>query len=156
MLDEGAHRSMAAHGNKMDWIDCTNSPGGLLEESQIRRSRSDGNGENDLTGIIASVIQIPRNHYDLGNVSMYSLLANSGYLEFPTEISEDDILQGLQIHPECIQDWRVYSEDKRTTGWYLKEPSSGCYGIGYISVDGENRRDLWEYHDDASPHFSQA
>jgi hypothetical protein len=63
---------------------------------------------------------------------MYSLLVKSGYLDFPEGISEEDLLQGLHAHPEYIRDWRIYSEDKRTTGWYLMEPTAGGFGVGFI------------------------
>jgi len=103
----------------------------------------------NLDEIVASVILIPRKHYAFGNVSMYSLLASSGYLEFPEDISEEDILQGLQLHPECIQDWRVYSEDKRTTGWYLMEPREGRFGVGFIPSTGDIGVDPLMYSDEA-------
>ena len=99
--------------------------------------------------IVTSLIQIPRKHYDSGNVSMYSLLVNSRYLEFAEDISEDAILQGLHEHPECIQDWRIYSEDKRTTGWYLMEPSTGRYGVGFIPSTMGEGRDPLIYQDEA-------
>jgi len=102
-----------------------------------------------LDEILASVILIPRKHYDFGNVSMYSLLASSGYLEFPEDISEEDILHALQLHPECIQDWRAYSEDKRTSGWYLMEPSEGRFGVGFIPSTGGNGVDPLMYSDEA-------
>lgn len=149
ILDEGAHMSIAAHNSKMDWIDSTNSRSDLLGESHIQRSRSDGNRENELTGIITSVIQIPRKHHDLGNVSMCSLLANSGYLDSPEEVTEADIYEALLGHPECIREWKQLSEDKRTTGWYLIDSSNGSYGIGYIPVDGEANIEPLEYPDEA-------
>jgi hypothetical protein len=63
---------------------------------------------------------------------MYSLLVDSGYLDFPRDVSEEAILQELQVHPEYIRDWRIYSEDKRTTGWYLMEAAAGRFGVGFV------------------------
>jgi len=100
--------------------------------------------------IVSSIIHMPRRHYDLGNVSMYSLLANSGYLNSPEEVSEEAILRGLQQHPECIHDWRVYSEDKRTTGWYLMERSAGLYGVGFIPSAKDDGIDSLLYPDEVS------
>jgi hypothetical protein len=149
ILDVGVHMSMAAHGSKMDRMEVPNSRSDLLEEAKIRRSRSDRNRENELAGIITSVIQIPREHHSLGNVSMCALLANSGYLDSPEEVTEADIYEALLGHPECIREWKQLSEDKRTTGWYLKDSSNGSYGIGYIPVDGEANIEPLEYPDEA-------
>jgi len=102
-----------------------------------------------LSEIVSAIIQIPRQHYELGNVSMYSLMAESGYLDSPQGISEEAILQGLQEHPEFISDWKTYSEDKRTTGWYFMEPSHGRYGIGFISSGEKDRIEPIQYTDEA-------
>lgn len=98
--------------------------------------------------IVDCLILIPRKHYVLGNISMYSLLVSSGYLECAENISEGDILRGLELHPEYIQDWRVYSEDKRTTGWYLMEPTEGRFGVGFIPSTGNIRVEPLMYSDE--------
>jgi hypothetical protein len=99
---------------------------------------------------VDSLIFLPRHFYDLGNVSFYSLLKDTGYLDSSEKVTQADIRKALLKHPECIDEWRRLSEDKRTTGWYLKEPSSGCYEIGYIPVEGEDRIDPLEYQDEVS------
>jgi hypothetical protein len=80
---------------------------------------------------------------------MYTLLANSGYLESPESVSEEAILQELRVHPEYIQDWRIYSEDKRTTGWYLMMPRAGRFGVGFVPSAKDHAVDPLIYSDEA-------
>ena len=100
--------------------------------------------------VINLLIQIPRLHYELGNASVYSLLVESGYFECHEEISEQAIFRELHKHTEYVSDWRSYSQDKRTSGWYLMEPNNGRYGIGYIPADGTNAKETLEYSDEVS------
>jgi hypothetical protein len=100
-------------------------------------------------GIVSLLVQIPRKHNAL-NVSVYSLLVETGYFEVYDEVTESEILKELRRNSEYISDWREFSDDKRTTGWYLMEPSNGCYRIGYIPVDGDDPIEPLEYKDEAS------
>ena len=104
----------------------------------------------DARQTVSFLLFLPKKFHDLGNVSVYALLAESGYLDSSEDITEEAILQGLHAQPECIQDWRIFSEDKRTTGWYLMEPVNGCYGVGYIPPKGQARIADLKYSDEAS------
>ena len=63
---------------------------------------------------------------------MYSLLKESGYFEMYEQVNEADIVEGLNNHPECIDDWIMLSEDKRCSGWYITQNLSENYSVGYL------------------------
>lgn len=52
--------------------------------------------------IIQDIIFLPKKFYDEGNVSIYSLIKESGYFELHDQISEADIFKELSQHLECI------------------------------------------------------
>jgi hypothetical protein len=104
----------------------------------------------NLGSVISDIILIPRRFNDLGNVSVYSLLKKSGYFEAHDQISEDAIHQAILDHPECLDDWVQYSEDKRTTGWYIQNRQDGTYAIGYIPPTGKENLTPINYRDKTS------
>jgi hypothetical protein len=92
--------------------------------------------KSDIVGLL---VTLPRRFYSLGNISMFSLLEVTGYFGIYEQVSEADIRAALVRHPECVQEWFHYSEDKRTSlGWYLTENDGQCYETGYIA-DAQTR-----------------
>ncbi len=58
--------------------------------------------------------------------SLYALLIETNFKNFYKEISLGDIIQYLQIHPNLLEVWKQYSDDKRTTGgFYYREKYIG-------------------------------
>jgi hypothetical protein len=90
---------------------------------------------------VKEIIFIPKNLYESGNISIYSLLEKSGYFESRNQISEVDIYNELVGHPNCVHQWLRWSDDKRTnSGWYFKQNESGKYIVGYFSPDTNLKR----------------
>jgi hypothetical protein len=86
-----------------------------------------------MTDTVIDLIHIPRKFEDFGNVSMYSLLRDSGYFEAHNQISESTIREALRAHPDMVDEWIRFSEDKRTNaGWYFR-PTDRGYQVGYFS-----------------------
>ena len=86
--------------------------------------------------MVAQLVALRRRFQSLGNVSIFSLVEQTGYFELHHEVSESDIRAALISFPKCLQEWLQYSADKRTsTGWYLAENDEECYETGYIAVD---------------------
>ena len=50
--------------------------------------------------------------------SIDTLINESQFQLFYKEIRIEDIIKYLQIHPDLIEDWKQYSDDKRTSGGY--------------------------------------
>lgn len=86
----------------------------------------------NLCKIINKILHIPRDLHRLNNVSVYSLLRGSGYFEAYSLISTDDIKAALVSEPNCVDEWLVYSEDKRCdSGWYFMRKEKHEYVVGY-------------------------
>jgi hypothetical protein len=83
--------------------------------------------------VIRNIVLLPKKFYDDGNVSIYSLLKESGYFEFANQVSEANIFEILIQYPECISQWLSWSENKRSgPGWYFRKNETGKYIVGYF------------------------
>ena len=83
------------------------------------------------------IVTMPRRFHSLGNISIFSLLQETGYFELHDQISEDDIRTALLCCRECIQEWIQYSEDKRSSsGWYLTLNDEDLYEIAFLDIKG--------------------
>jgi hypothetical protein len=79
------------------------------------------------------LILLPRVFNRIGNVAIYDLLKETGYFEMYDQLSEEIIFESLAQHPEYVNDWLTYSEDKRTnSGWYFKQEGPNSYKVGYF------------------------
>lgn len=86
---------------------------------------------------IDGLINIPRRFNSVGNMSIYNLLKETGYFEIHDQISVKNILNVLAQYSECVEDWIVYSEDKRIgSGWYFKQEDNQKYVVGCLSEEG--------------------
>jgi sulfite reductase beta subunit-like hemoprotein len=86
--------------------------------------------------IINKVISLATEFYNKSNVSIYTLLKETGYFEMYNQINEADILNELTIHPEFIDKWFSWSENKRSSsGWYLKQNENSKYAVGYFPAN---------------------
>lgn len=95
--------------------------------------------------IATEIVTLPRRFHSLGNVSIFSLLEETGYSGLHDQILESDIRAALLRCPECVQEWIQYAEDKRTpSGWYFAQNDEGCYETGYIA-DAHTRRNRVQY-----------
>ena len=80
---------------------------------------------------VAKVIRLPELH-NRGDMSVQELLRQSGYFEMHEEVTEDTIRESLSQHPECVDAWIQFSEDKRTDrGWFITQESEDRYLVGY-------------------------
>jgi hypothetical protein len=67
-----------------------------------------------------------------GNVSINVLLKETGYFEVHSQINEANISNELKKHPEYINHWLNWSNNKRTnSGWFFKQENNGKYVVGY-------------------------
>lgn len=81
---------------------------------------------------IRDIIFLPKRFFE-GNISIYSLLKESGYFELHNQISEADIFENLTQHLEHVDQWLNLSEGKRSSsGWYFKQNDNGKYVVGYF------------------------
>jgi hypothetical protein len=96
--------------------------------------------------IISSIVNLPDKFNRVANISIYSLLKETGYFEMHNQVNEIGIIKYLVNHTECINQWLCWSEDKRSSsGWYFKESEEGKYLVGYFPTK-ENFKPI-EYSD---------
>jgi hypothetical protein len=53
------------------------------------------------------------------DISPFRLMIDSGYADMRAAIDEKKIQAFVRDHPEIIEEWIAYSEDKRCGGWYF-------------------------------------
>jgi hypothetical protein len=87
--------------------------------------------------VIKNVLGIAQRHATEDDSSVLSLVAESGYFQAFNDVSEQDLYEEILAHPNLIKEWIGFSEDKRTTGWYLREETDGTLKLGYIPEKGE-------------------
>lgn len=82
--------------------------------------------------VISDILHIPRDFHKLKNVSIYTLLKESGYFEIHSLISVEAIRMLLISEPKCYEEWLAYSKDKRcNSGWYFTQEEKHKYIVGY-------------------------
>lgn len=60
-----------------------------------------------------------------GKGSLVDIVRASGYAEIRGEFATRELAEYLRRHPDVVDAWVGYSQDKRTThGWYLRPPCS--------------------------------
>ena len=69
--------------------------------------------------VLNKIVSIPT-LFQSENKSVYTLLKESGYYQFPNEIDEAAVKQIIHQYPQIIEMWIQWSENKRTSsGWYI-------------------------------------
>lgn len=92
--------------------------------------------------LIVNVLSLPRKLKTLSHVSLQELLKRTGYFKAYTWVTEASLRVMLKRHPEYIDDWVAYSEDKRaSTGWYIKRAEMKLDIVGFYSDQVGRRRD---------------
>jgi len=85
---------------------------------------------------INKIISLSTEFYNKRNVSIFTLLKETGYFEKYNQINENDILYELTIYPEFINKWFCWSENKRSrSGWYIKQNENNTYSVGYFPAN---------------------
>ena len=85
-----------------------------------------------MSDVISNICSIARDMKMYRNKSMIQLFKESGYLEYTSSIITEEIKQYLADHPDYINDWIIYSSDKRTSeGWYFLQEGSDWI-VGYL------------------------
>jgi hypothetical protein len=105
--------------------------------------------------IIKEVLELPRKYYaEANDFSMYQLLVKTEYSFVKNEINLDDIRSSLEKHPEYMEGWIEWSENKRASGWYIETLDNNCYSVGlFDSKMGRIRETTYDSKVDACAQF---
>lgn len=107
----------------------------------------------NLHKVINSILHIPHDFHKLNNISIYTLLKESGYFEIYSLVSVEDIRVALVSEPWCAEEWLIYSEDKRcNSGWYFIKTKKHKYLVGYYP-SGDRSCTMYDNHLDACAIF---
>ena len=83
--------------------------------------------------MIKDIVLLTTNFYKEENMSIYSLLKETGYFEFHNQINKSDIYECLILYPDSIIQWLDWSENKRSSsGWYFTMETDTQYIVGYF------------------------
>jgi hypothetical protein len=70
-------------------------------------------------------------------ISLREALAVTGYAEYRSSFTAVDLVPIIAAHPELIEQWLSYSEDRRTDGgWYIKRDGT----VGRVLQSGTERQ----------------
>ncbi len=85
---------------------------------------------------VLEVLNLPRSFYGRGDVSIHTLLWESGYFAVHDQVTEGAIHDALLRRPEVVHDWIDLSESKRaSSGWYLRRAGAKGYQVGHYPGD---------------------
>jgi len=89
--------------------------------------------EKKIKDTIEKLIHLAYDYLKSGNISPINLLKESGYLEFPDQINEEEIEEVLKLYPHLIDEWLLWSENKRSTPtWFFtKDNDDGWCFVGH-------------------------
>jgi hypothetical protein len=91
--------------------------------------------------------------FRISNKSSVTLLQESKFIEYSNIISKQDIIGYLLLHKYLIDNWKIWSENKRTFGYYLLI-NSEKYFIGSLDKNGkENFSKSFKTAEDACAEF---
>lgn len=87
-----------------------------------------------MQSIIKDILGLPQKFYESGNnLSMYDLLKQTHYIEVQGDINDVDFQKSLIEHPEYVNGWLAWSDNKRSSsGWFLEVNPYGQYAVGYL------------------------
>ena len=95
----------------------------------------------NLYNVIHNCVYLPETFYKVMNKSMHTLLLESGYFNYNDKVTVELINKELQKHPDCVDQWLQYSEDKRTSnGWYIYKNEKGVYVVAYMGELSERSK----------------
>jgi hypothetical protein len=83
----------------------------------------------ELENVIEHLCRLPIDFYG-GSKSILQLINASGFAQNPSVLSASSISRYLAHHPEIIEAWILWSDNKRaSSGWYFKRQADG-YIVG--------------------------
>jgi hypothetical protein len=75
------------------------------------------------SSVVEAVCKLASEFRRRDDISIVTLLQQSGYVESPELVTEESVKAYLRQHPELIDSWAILSDDQRSSGtWYLNAP----------------------------------
>jgi len=98
----------------------------------------------DINDTINRLIDLPRRFNNGSNMSIHDLLKETRYFKIHNKISVESIRNRLAQSLEYVEDWILYSEDKRSGfGWYFKKEDRHRYVVGFLNKEGNKSKNQY-------------
>jgi hypothetical protein len=96
--------------------------------------------------LLARVCRLPQEFRRRGDMSMSTLVRESGCFRSPDVVTQEHLEQYFRANPDAIDAWLMESADQRCVpAWYLVEPSDRVphWTVGHLTVDGQRTREAF-------------
>ena len=101
----------------------------------------------NVNSIIENIIKIPIEMQENRDSNLLEIFTNSKYCDYYNSITESGIKRYLSINSDHINQWLVYSEDKRTDKGYFIVSKNEEYLVGFCDIYSGNTIEIIEaYH----------
>ena len=89
--------------------------------------------------VVERACRLPCDFRELGNFSAFDLVRRSGYLDAPETLTPQAAADFLRRSPFLVEDWLIWSADKRVgSGWAFYE-MGGRYVIELVPTGKKNK-----------------
>jgi len=75
----------------------------------------------DKSAQVLEILRIPRLTEGLGGISLFDALRRIDYGSVRKAFVASDLVPVLKEHPELVDQWLLFCENKRCGGWWIKE-----------------------------------
>jgi hypothetical protein len=96
--------------------------------------------------VLSRICRLPQEFRHRGDVSMVTLVRDSGYLRSPDAVTEESLERFFSENPDTIDPWLLESMDQRCApAWYFIEPSGDSreWTVGYLTAQGQRTRETF-------------
>jgi hypothetical protein len=103
--------------------------------------------------VVEAVCSMAKDHNQRGDVSIVTLIEESGYSSVSTVVTEQAIENILRKQPDLIDSWLLYSENQRgTPSWYIQRPSGipligNKWIVGFMPGNDDRRKEIFKFKD---------
>jgi hypothetical protein len=92
--------------------------------------------------LIRKICELPQN-LKTQDKSVFQLLKESSYFEKRQSVEKSEIIEFLDNHPELLDDWELYSEDKRaSSGWHFLSEGEN-WTVGYLNFGKQDKAKIF-------------
>jgi hypothetical protein len=98
------------------------------------------NSANDKKNCVKAICNFVRVYRTENVCTPIEIYRQTGYSEFHDEITIDDIETEIMRDPNLIQDWIMFSEDKRWTPAWAFQGSGESWTVSFIESNGKSSK----------------
>jgi hypothetical protein len=94
--------------------------------------------------IAEAVCRMPSEFYERRNISMLDLLKESGYLQDPDAVTEEELERVFRSFPDLIDGWVTICDEPNRYHWILQPPAATSESSDWVVIyPNERKYDLY-------------